>query len=178
MTTAEVTITPPLTEAQARALVVGTEVRIEGVVYAARDAAHARLMAVLDRGEALPFDLRGAILYYVGPSPGAPGQVVGAAGPTTSARMDVFTPRLIEAGLRGMIGKGERSAPVVDAMRRWGAVYFAATGGAGALLGRTIVKADVVAFEDLGPEAVRRLVVVDFPAIVAQDAEGRSLYRH
>lgn len=177
MTPAPVIVRPPLTEAQAWALEAGTEIRFEGVVYAARDAAHRRMIETLDRGEPLPFDLEGAVIYYVGPSPGAPGQVVGAAGPTTSSRMDVYTPRLIERGLRGMIGKGERSAAVVEAMRRHGAVYFAATGGAGALLGRRIVSAEVVAWPDLGPEALRRFVVADFPAIVATDARGRSLYR-
>ena len=174
---APVIVRPPLTEVQARALAAGTEVRLEGVVYAARDAAHKRMVEALDRGEPFPFDLEGAVIYYVGPSPGAPGQVVGAAGPTTSSRMDVYTSRLIERGLRGMIGKGERSTAVVEAMRRHGAVYFAATGGAGALLGRRIVRAEVVAWPDLGPEAVRRLVVADFPAVVATDAAGRSLYR-
>lgn len=167
----------PLSADQARALTAGTEVRLHGVLYAARDAAHQRMIETLDRGEPLPFQLEGAVIYYVGPSPGTPDQVVGAAGPTTSSRMDSFTPRLLERGLRGMIGKGERSAAVVDAMRRHGAVYFAATGGAGALLGRRIVRAEVVAWPELGPEAVRRLEVEDFPVIVATDAAGGTLYR-
>ena len=173
---APVQIVPPLDEATARGLRAGTEVRISGIVYAARDAAHKRLVAALDRGEALPFDVAGAVIYYVGPTPGAPGQIVGAAGPTTSYRMDAYAPRLLALGLRGMIGKGNRSPEVIAAMRQHGAVYFAATGGAGALLGRCIVRAEIVAYEDLGPEALRRFEVRDFPAIVAIDAEGRSLF--
>ncbi|MBU4460200.1 MAG: FumA C-terminus/TtdB family hydratase beta subunit [Verrucomicrobia bacterium] len=174
--TQTVEVALPLDEARARALRAGTPVRLNGVVYTARDAAHRRLAEALDRGEAPPFDLRDAVIYYVGPSPGATDQIVGSAGPTTSSRMDVYTPRLIALGLRGMIGKGERTAPVVEAMRRHGAVYFAATGGAGALLGRCVVASEVVAFADLGAEAVRRLTLRDFPAIVAVDASGRSLY--
>ncbi len=171
-----VEVTLPLDEARARALAAGTLVRLSGTVYTARDAAHKRLVEALDRGEAPPFDLDGAVIYYVGPSPGTPDQVVGSAGPTTSSRMDVFAPRLIALGLRGMIGKGERSASVVEAMKRHGAVYFAATGGAGALLGRCVTASEVVAFEDLGTEAVRRLTLRGFPALVAIDASGRSLY--
>ena len=171
-------IEPPLTEALVRSLRAGQPVRISGVLYAARDAAHARMVQALDRGEPLPFDPSGAIIYYVGPTPGHSGQVVGSAGPTTSERMDAYAPRLIERGVRGTIGKGERTAPVVDAMRRHGAVYFAAIGGAGALLGRAIVSAEVIAYFDLGPEALRRLVVKDFPAWVAQDSQGGSIFRH
>ena len=171
-------IEPPLTEALVRSLRAGQPVRISGVLYAARDAAHARMVQALDRGEPLPFDPSGAIIYYVGPTPGHSGQVVGSAGPTTSERMDAYAPRLIERGVRGTIGKGERTAPVVDAMRRHGAVYFAAIGGAGALLGRAIVSAEVIAYPDLGPEALRRLVVKDFPAWVAQDSQGGSIFRH
>lgn len=171
-------IEPPLTEALVRSLRAGQPVRISGVLYAARDAAHARMVQALDRGEPLPFDPSGAVIYYVGPTPGHSGQVVGSAGPTTSERMDAYAPRLIERGVRGTIGKGERTAPVVDAMRRHGAVYFAAIGGAGALLGRAIVSAEVIAYPDLGPEALRRLVVKDFPAWVAQDAQGGSIFRH
>ncbi len=166
----------PLDEGRTRALRAGTRVRLHGVVYTARDAAHQRMAGALDRGEALPFDLCGAVIYYTGPSPGADGRAVGSAGPTTSSRMDVYTPRLIGLGLRGTIGKGERSAAVVEAMRRHGAVYFAATGGAGALLGRCVESGEVVAYEDLGTEAVRRLVLRGFPAIVAIDADGGSLY--
>lgn len=170
-------LSPPLDEPTTRALRCGQEVRFDGVLYAARDAAHQRLVDTLERGEPLPFPLGGAVIYYVGPSPGTPDQVVGSAGPTTSERMDAYTPMLLAAGVRGMIGKGDRSPAVRDAMQRYGAVYFAATGGAGALLGRCIREAEVVAYPDLGPEAVRRLVVADFPALVAIDARGQSLYR-
>jgi fumarate hydratase subunit beta len=166
----------PLDEARTRALRAGTQVRLNGIVYTARDAAHKRMADALDRGEAPPFDLRGAVIYYTGPSPGSADRAVGSAGPTTSSRMDAYAPRLIALGLRGTIGKGERSAAVVEAMRRHGTVYFAATGGAGALLGRCVESCEVVAYEDLGTEAVRRLVLRGFPAIVAIDAEGRSLY--
>lgn len=169
-------ISAPLSEKAARALTAGTPVLISGRIYAARDAAHKRLVAALDRGEPLPFDVRGAIIYYVGPTPGAPGQVVGAAGPTTSYRMDAYAPRLVALGLRGMIGKGDRSPAVVEAMKAHGAVYFAATGGAGALLAKCITAARVVAYEDLGPEALREMTVKDFPAIVAIAASGKSLY--
>lgn len=172
----QIEITPPLQEADVRSLVAGTAVRISGVIYAARDAAHKRLVATLDRGEPLPFNPSGAIIYYVGPTPGAPGQVVGAAGPTTSYRMDAYAPRLIAAGLRGMIGKGDRAPAVVEAMKKHGAVYFAATGGAGALLAKCITAARVIAYEELGPEALREMTVKDFPAVVAIDAAGRSLY--
>ena len=166
----------PLDEPRARALEAGLLVRLSGVVYAARDSAHKRMIAALDAGEPLPVDLRDAVIYYVGPSPGIPGQILGSAGPTTSSRMDAYAPRLIAMGLRGMIGKGGRSAAVVEAMKAHGAVYFAATGGAGALLGRCIVAAETVAYPDLGPESLRRLVIRDFPAVVAIDARGRSLY--
>ena len=168
---------PPLTAALARGLAAGTAVRITGVIYAARDAAHARMVRALEAGETLPFDLRGAIIYYVGPTPGGPGQVVGAAGPTTSGRMDAYAPKLIALGLAGMIGKGDRAAGVIEAMKTHGAVYFAATGGAGALLGKCITSQRILAYEDLGPEALRELTVEDFPAVVAIDARGSSLYR-
>ena len=135
------------------------------------------MVKALEAGEALPFDLRGAIIYYVGPTPGGPGQVVGAAGPTTSGRMDAYAPALIERGLAGMIGKGDRDAAVVEAMKKYGAVYFAATGGAGALLGKCITSQRILAYEDLGTEALRELTVEDFPAVVAIDAGGGSLYR-
>lgn len=174
--TEPIQLIPPLTEKQARTLKVGERVRITGVIYAARDAAHKRMVTALERAERLPFDVDGAIIYYVGPTPGAPGQALGSAGPTTSSRMDSYAPLLIKQGLRGMIGKGNRSAPVVAAMKDHGAVYFAATGGAGAVLGKKIMRAEVVAYEELGPEALRRLEVVDFPALVAIDAEGKSLY--
>ena len=178
MNTTPLQLRAPLDEAQVRALAAGTEVRFDGVLYTARDAAHQRMMEALDRGEPLPFPIEGAVIYYVGPSPGAPGQVLGSAGPTTSSRMDSYAPRLIALGLRGMIGKGERGAAVVGAMVKHGAVYFAATGGAGALLGKRILSAEIVAYPELGAEAVRRLEVADFPAVVAQDAAGRTLFRH
>lgn len=174
--TEPIRISPPLTEEQARSLAAGDRVLITGTVYAARDAAHKRMMDALDRGEALPFDIDGAVIYYVGPTPGGPGRVFGAAGPTTSSRMDAYAPRLIALGLRGMIGKGGRSPEVAEAMRRHGAAYFAATGGAGAILAKSIVAAETVAWEDLGTEALRKLEVADFPALVAMDASGRSLY--
>jgi len=174
--TTPVTLSTPLDDRTIQGLSLGTPVLFSGVLYAARDAAHKRLMAALDKGEPLPIDLKGAVIYYVGPTPGAPGQVVGSAGPTTSSRMDSYAPRLIALGLKGMIGKGGRAPEVIAAMKQHGALYFAATGGAGALLGRCIEKADIVAYEDLGPEALRRLVVKNFPAILAIDAKGNSLY--
>lgn len=169
-------LTPPLDEARARSLCVGDEVTFNGVIYTARDAAHKRIVESLARGDGAPFPLEGAVIYYVGPTPGAPGQILGAAGPTTSYRMDAYAPTLLAAGARGMIGKGERSPDVVAAMKQWGGVYFAATGGAGALLGKCIEEAEIIAYPDLGPEAVRRLTVRNFPAIVATDASGQSLF--
>ena len=167
----------PLSETQVRALKAGDIVSLWGVIYSARDAAHKRLVELLDKGEPLPFDVAGQTIYYMGPSPARPGKVIGAAGPTTSYRMDPYAPRLIASGLRGMVGKGERGAEVVAAMKKFGAVYFAATGGAGALIAKSIKNAEVVAFPELGPEAIRRLSVEDFPVIVAQDAAGGNLYQ-
>ncbi|MCU0918521.1 MAG: FumA C-terminus/TtdB family hydratase beta subunit [Planctomycetes bacterium] len=166
----------PLTEAQVRQLRAGDEVWIEGTVFTARDMAHKRLCQAIERGENLPIDLDGAIVYFVGPTPARPGRVIGAAGPTTSARMDPFSPTLIAHGLRAMIGKGYRSAQVRRALRQSGAVHLSTLGGAGALLSRHIVCAEVVAYEDLGTEAIRRLEVVDFPAMVAYDTHGGSVY--
>jgi fumarate hydratase subunit beta len=166
----------PLTEADVRQLVAGDEVAIDGTVYTARDMAHRRLCQAIDRGERLPIELAGAIIYFVGPTPARPGRVIGAAGPTTSARMDPFSPRLIAHGLRAMVGKGYRNEEVRRALREYGAVHLSTLGGAGALLSRHIVAAEVVAYEDLGTEAIRRLEVVDFPAIVAYDAAGGSVY--
>jgi fumarate hydratase subunit beta len=151
-------------------------VRISGVIYTGRDAAHQRLVAALESGRELPFDLRGQTIYYVGPSPAPPGQVIGSAGPTTSSRMDVFTPRLMEAGLRAMIGKGGRSPEVRQAIQRHGGVYFVAVGGAAALIARSIKRADIIAYEDLATEAIRRLEVEGFPAIVANDAAGGDIF--
>lgn len=169
-------ITTPLSPAAARSLRAGEAVRISGSIYTARDAAHARLNDLLLRGEPLPLDLQGAVIYYAGPAPARPGRPIGSCGPTTSERMDRYTPALLARGLRGMIGKGERSPAVVEAMRTNGAVYFAATGGAGALLARCVTAAEPVAFADLGTEAITRLTVVDFPVIVAIDADGNDYY--
>jgi len=166
----------PLTEAEVRQLRVSDEVVINGTVYTARDMAHRRLCQSIDRGESLPIDLEGAILYFVGPTPARPGRAIGAAGPTTSARMDPFSPKLIACGLRATIGKGYRGEEVRQALIQYGAVHLSTLGGAGALLSRHIVRAEVVAYEDLGTEAIRRLEVVDFPAIVAYDAVGGSVY--
>ncbi len=166
----------PLTEADVRQLRAGDEVVIEGTVYTARDMAHQRLCQAIARGERLPIELEGAIIYFVGPTPARPGRVIGAAGPTTSARMDPFSPTLVAHGLRAMIGKGYRNDEVRRALQQYGAVHLATLGGAGALLSRHIVRAQVVAYEDLGTEAIRRLEVVDFPAVVAYDAAGGSVY--
>lgn len=157
-------------------LAVGTKVLISGVIYTARDAAHHRLVQALDKGEELPFDLMGQTLYYMGPSPARPGRVIGSAGPTTSSRMDTYTPRLIAAGVRAMIGKGSRSPAVREAIRQYGAIYFATFGGAGALLARSIKRVETIAYEDLGPEAIMRLDIKKFPAIVANDIYGKDLF--
>jgi len=167
---------PPLNEADVRSLRAGDEIVISGTVYTARDMAHKRLCAALDRGEALPMPLEGAIIYFVGPTPARAGKAVGSAGPTTSSRMDPFSPQLIAHGLRVMMGKGYRSDEVRRALQEYGAVHLATLGGAGALLSRHIVSAEIVAYEDLGTEAVRRLEVIDFPAVVAYDAAGNSVY--
>ena len=169
-------ITSPIDAATIGQLRAGTQVLISGVVYTARDAAHQRLIQALDKGERLPFDLEGQTLYYMGPSPAKPGQIIGSAGPTTSGRMDTYTPRLIAAGIRAMIGKGGRSLAVREAIKKYEAVYFTATGGAGALLAKSIKKVEIIAYEDLGTEAIRRLIVEDFPAIVANDVYGEDLF--
>jgi fumarate hydratase subunit beta len=166
----------PLTEEAIRDLHSGDNVLLNGVIYVARDAAHKRLVETMDSGQPLPFDIKGQTVYYMGPSPAKPGQVIGAAGPTTSGRMDSFSPRLMEAGLKGMIGKGNRSKAVKDAIKRCHAVYFAAIGGAGALIARGIKKSEVVAYEELGAEAIRKLVVEDFPVTVINDIYGNDLY--
>ncbi|MCR4436601.1 MAG: Fe-S-containing hydro-lyase [Clostridiales bacterium] len=172
----EIIIHTPLTKEMVRNLKAGDNVRINGVIYAARDAAHKRMIGLLQDNRELPFDVRNQIIYYVGPCPARPGEIIGSAGPTTSGRMDAYTPRLIEMGLTGMIGKGLRNREVVDSMVKYGAVYFGAIGGAGALMASTIVGEEMVAFDDLGPEAVRRLWVKDFPATVVIDSRGNSLY--
>ena len=157
-------------------LIVGTNVLISGVIYVARDAAHRRLTQILDKGGRLPFDLSGQTVYYMGPSPAKPGQIIGSAGPTTSTRMDIYTPRFIAAGVRAMIGKGNRSLEVKDAIKKYKAVYFVTIGGAGALLAKSIKQVEVIAFDDLGPEAILRLHVEGFPAIVANDVYGEDLF--
>jgi fumarate hydratase subunit beta len=168
---------PPLAEEDVRSLQAGDEVSITGVIYTARDIAHTRLCALIDEGKPLPFELEGAIIYFVGPTPARPGRAMGAAGPTTSSRMDAFSPKLIAGGLKAMIGKGYRSDEVRQALKEYGAVHLAAVGGAGALLSKHIVAAETIAYEDLRTEAIRKLEVVDFPAIVAYDAEGREVYK-
>lgn len=173
---AEYSLKTPLTEEDVRKLVAGDKVSLSGIVYTARDAAHKRLVELLEQGKELPMSLEGQIIYYVGPAPTPPGKAIGSAGPTTSYRMDPYTPALIENGLKGMIGKGERNEKVVDAMKKHGAVYFAATGGAAALISKCITGAEVIAYEDLGAEAIRELTVEDFPVIVAQDSSGGNIY--
>jgi fumarate hydratase subunit beta len=166
----------PLTDDVIETLVAGTRVLISGVLYTARDAAHKRLFQLIEQGKELPFDIRGSIIYYVGPTPPKQSEVIGSAGPTSSYRMDVFTPVLLERGLKGMIGKGARGQEVKEALRKHKAVYFAATGGAGALIAQTIKKSEIVAYEDLGTEAVRRLEVEAFPAIVVNDVHDNDLF--
>lgn len=169
-------ITAPLKDEEIRELKAGDYVYITGVVYTARDAAHKRMQEALDAGEELPVDIKGQIIYYMGPSPAREGRVIGSAGPTTASRMDKYTPELLDRGMKGMIGKGKRTQDVSDAIVRNGAVYFAAVGGAGALLSKQIKSAEVIAYEDLGTEAIRRLYVEDFPVIVVIDSEGNNLY--
>ena len=169
-------LTTPLTDEKVMELRTGDKVLISGVIYTARDAAHKRMMDALKSGKELPFDLRGQVIYYAGPSPAKPGAVIGSCGPTTSYRMDSYAPKLIRQGLKGMIGKGKRSGEVKEAMMEHGSVYFAAVGGAGALLARAIKESEVIAYPDLEPESVRRLVVENFPAIVAIDAYGEDIY--
>ena len=166
----------PLSREDARALRCGESCVITGTIYTARDAAHKRLCELAAKGEPLPFDIEGTIIYFVGPTPAKPGQVIGSAGPTTSYRMDAYSPTLIALGQTGMIGKGKRGEAVVDAMRQYGAVYLGAIGGLGALLGKCVKKAEVIAYPDLGAEAVRRLEVENFPVVVVIDSEGNNLY--
>lgn len=168
--------TSPVDEETVEKLAIGSRVLLSGVIYTARDAAHKRLVQALDRGETLPLDLKGQTLYYMGPSPASPGRVIGSVGPTTSSRMDSYTPRLLAAGVKAMIGKGNRSAAVREALRKYKAVYFVTTGGAAALLHKTIRKVEPVAYEDLGAEAILRLTVEDFPAIVANDIYGGDVF--
>lgn len=165
----------PLSEAQVKKLKAGDKVLISGVLYTARDEAHRRLVQTIARGSKLPIPIKDQVIYYTGPTPAPPGRPIGSCGPTTSLRMDSFTPHLFKKGLRGMIGKGRRSSEVIKAIKRFRAVYFIAVGGAGALLSKCIQEADVVAYRELGPEAIYRLTVVDFPAWVAIDSEGRDI---
>ena len=170
-------VRPPLTDADIESLKAGDRVRITGVLYTARDAAHGRLFPLIERGEKLPIDVRGQIIYYTGPSPARPGEVVGSIGPTTGGRMDKFTPKLLALGLKGTMGKGARSEAVKEAFKRYKGVYFGAIGGAGAVLSRFVKRVSIVAYEDLGTEAIRRLEVEDFPAIVVNDCHGGDLYQ-
>ncbi len=171
-----ISIQLPLTREKARELKAGDSCLLSGVIYTARDAAHKRLCALADAGKALPFPVENATIYYVGPTPAKPGQAIGSAGPTTSYRMDAYSPTLIALGETGMIGKGKRGPEVIDAMKNHGAVYFGAIGGCGALLSRCIKSARIVAYEDLGAEAIRELVVENFPVVVVIDAQGNNLY--
>lgn len=172
----EISLTAPLTHDMVNKLKSGDRVKISGEIYTARDAAHKRMIETLDKGEELPIEIKDKIIYYAGPTPAKPGQVIGSCGPTTSGRMDAYAPKLIELGLTGMIGKGMRDENVINAMKKYGAVYFGAIGGAGALIAQCVESAEVVAYEDLGTEAVRRLVVKDFPVVVIIDKDGNNLY--
>jgi len=169
-------ITLPLTDEVLKDLKAGDNLLLTGVIYVARDAAHKRMIEALDQGKPLPFDIKGQTIYYMGPSPARPGRPIGSAGPTTSGRMDAYTPRLLAEGLKGMIGKGLRSQEVKEAIKKYKAVYLGAIGGAGALISKSIKKAEVIAYEDLGAEAVRRLEVEDFPVTVINDIYGGDLY--
>lgn len=170
------TLNTPLTDADIQKLRAGDVVLLNGIIYSGRDAAHKKLMELLDAGKDLPFDLKGASIYYVGPSPAPPGRPIGSAGPTTSGRMDAYAPRLHSLGLKATIGKGKRTDAVRQAMKDFGAVYFGATGGAGALLSKCITASKVIAFDELGPEAIREMTVKDFPLLVINDAFGGELY--
>ncbi len=173
----KIRISTPLSGNDSQKLNAGDQVLITGKIYTARDAAHLRLVALIDKGEDLPIDFDGQVIYYAGPSPARPNAVIGACGPTTSYRMDDLTKPLLEKGLKGMIGKGDRSDQVIEAMISHNAIYFAAIGGAGALISSCVRSNTVIAFEDLGPEALRCLEVVDFPAIVVIDSKGNNLYK-
>jgi len=170
-------LTTPLSEEDVRQLKAGDVVNLTGIIYTARDAAHKRLVELIEKGEELPFELEGSVIYFVGPTPPKPGDPIGSAGPTTSYRMDSYSPTMLKHGSRGMIGKGKRSQEVKDACKEYGGVYFGATGGAGALLGKRIKSAEVIAYEELGPEAVRRLEVEGFPVTVINDTYGNDLYQ-
>lgn len=169
-------IQAPVSKEDARSLKAGDYVYLSGTIYTARDAAHKRMKEALDQGQKLPFDLKGSVIYYMGPSPAREGRPIGSAGPTTASRMDKYTPELLDLGLGAMIGKGKRSPAVIDAMVINGAVYFAAVGGAGALLSKCILSSEIVAYEDLGAEAIRKLEVKNFPVIVVIDSQGNNWY--
>lgn len=170
-------ITTPFANKDIEKLKIGDKVFLNGVLYTARDAAHKRLIELIEKGKELPFDIKGQIIYYAGPAPARPGKVIGPVGPTTSYRMDPYTPKLIEKGLRGMIGKGSRGPQVVEALKKYRAIYFTAVGGTAALISQCIKKVDIVAYPDLGPEAIRRLEVEEFPVIVANDCYGGDLFK-
>jgi fumarate hydratase subunit beta len=170
-------ISTPLDDDTVAQLKSGDNLLINGIIYTGRDAAHKRLVDLLEKGESLPFDISGQIIYFVGPTPARPGRPVGSAGPTTSYRMDAYSPKLIAQGLKGMIGKGARSKEVLQAMQKYKCIYMAAVGGAGALISQSIKSSEVIAYEDLGPEAIRKMQVEDFPAVVVNDVSGNDLYR-
>lgn len=173
---AEKRITLPLTEEVAKSLHAGDNVLLTGTIYTSRDAGHKRMCEALARGEEIPFDPKDATIYYVGPTPAKPGHVIGSAGPTTSGRMDAYAPTMMSVGARGMIGKGARLPEVVEAMKKYSGIYFGAIGGAGALLSKCIKECELIAFEDLGAEALRKLYVEDMPLVVIIDSEGNNLY--
>ena len=173
----EIRVTTPLNEDKISKWRSGDKILISGIIYTGRDAAHKRLVDLIDKGETLPFDVKGQIIYFVGPTPARPGRAVGSAGPTTSYRMDAYSPRLIEKGLKGMIGKGSRSKEVIEAMIKHKCVYMTAVGGAGALISRCITRSEIIAYEDLGPEAIRKMEVKDLPVIVVNDTSGNDLYQ-
>lgn len=173
----QIRLTTPLSTEDVENLNIGDKVLLNGVILTGRDAAHKRLFDLINEGKELPIGIKGQVIYYVGPTPAKPGKPIGSAGPTTSYRMDPYSPKLIELGLKGMIGKGNRSRSVIEAMKRFKAVYFGATGGAGALLAKRIKKAEIVAYPDLGPEAIRKLEVEDFPVTVINDTKGNDLYQ-
>ena len=166
----------PLTEDKILSLKAGDSILLSGVIYSARDAAHKRLIELLDKGKDLPLNIKDEIIYYVGPSPAKPGHIIGSAGPTTSYRMDAYAPRLMDLGLKGMIGKGARNKEVIDSVKKNKSVYFGAIGGAAALIGKSIIKSEIIAYEDLGAEAIRRMEVKDMPLVVIIDSQGNNLY--
>ncbi|EKQ52173.1 MULTISPECIES: Fe-S-containing hydro-lyase [unclassified Clostridium] len=172
----EIRLQTPLTQEKISTLKAGDSILLSGVIYSARDAAHKRLIDLLNEGKELPLNIKDETIYYVGPSPAKPGKVIGSAGPTTSYRMDAYAPTLMDLGLRGMIGKGARNEEVIEAIKRNKAVYFGAIGGAAALIGKSIIKSEIIAYEDLGAEAIRRMEVEDMPLVVIIDAEGNNLY--